>query len=118
EVVIDSVDLTRLEIDKDGNFNLAKLLKPSPPAPAKPLPEISGHILIKSITGTFTSPNIGKPLKIRPGSSLEASLASINSPITNKITLNLQSGDNPPGQIALDGKVSLIQNGLVDMEHF
>jgi hypothetical protein len=121
DVNISGVDINAV-IDRDGNLNILKAIKPSnkPPnnQPAK-LPNIKGVIHLKQITGTFED----DPARVTVGLDSQNPLAAtitindINQPIQDTVELALQLQEKSLVKVKVSGTLSAIQNNLVDINH-
>jgi hypothetical protein len=121
DVTVSGVDVNAV-IDRDGNLNILKAIKPSnkPPSnqPAK-LPNIKGVIHLKQITGTFED----DPDKVTVGLDSQNPLAAtitikdINQPIEDTVDLALQLQEKSLVKVKVSGTLSAIQNNLVDIDH-
>lgn len=130
--VID-VNLTRLQVDPQGNTNYQRLLKEQPDAggPSQPgeedaagaeIPNISGNITVKyrgtieyvDRIGPGATP-LAPPLIVEPGQAV-VSVADVNSAIDNAIKLALRVGDRPAGSIELAGTIDAVDNNRLNLE--
>lgn len=126
------LNLTRLQIDAEGNTNLDQLVKSSPasmpsgagkPASAAGdgrLPNVSGKITVKyrgtieyvdRIGGTPIAP----PLVLEPGEAV-LDVPDINSAVSNTIKLALRVGDRPAGSVDIGGKIDAIDGNQLNLE--
>jgi hypothetical protein len=127
QTTVDDLNLTHMEIDKDGVTNYQKLVKsspqaskaPSPPSPPSsgsnaPLPQVHGTITINNLQGTIVAAGVPQPLHIDP-SNATIEIPDINQAIKNKVHLAYHAGDLPPGTIDLGGTVDAVSNRRIDL---
>ncbi len=121
DVVVSGVDVNAV-IDRNGDLNILKAIKPSnkPPSnqPAK-LPNVKGVIHLKQITGTFED----DPAKVTVGLDSQNPLTAtitikgINEPIEDTAELALQLQEKSLVKVKVSGTLSAIRNNLVDIDH-
>lgn len=128
------INLTRLQVDRDGNTNLANIVKEqatagdvaeddstkSKSSADTPLPNVRGKLTLKyrgtieyvdRLGGNLLSP----PLHIEPGEAV-IDVKDINEAIENSIKLALRLGNTPAGSVEISGKVDAIDGGKLNLQ--
>ncbi|MDP9173695.1 MAG: hypothetical protein M3O30_07495 [Planctomycetota bacterium] len=117
DVQVDGLNVNAIQ-DKDGNLNLAKVVKPLPPStgPLK-LPDITGVLHINDSQGS-TLQDVATGLSIiLDHLNATVTVKDINQPIHDTVEIVTRVNNQPPGTIKLDGDLSAIQNNIVDAQH-
>jgi hypothetical protein len=117
DVQITGVDFN-LRRDKNGQLNLAGLLKPTPPSnqPNGKLPNLKGTIHLSQVGGTFEDDS--GPQAVLLSLQMDDSTISvpdINQPIQENISLNGTLNHQTAVTVKVQGTIAAVQNGQVDL---
>lgn len=135
DTVIDSPNLVLVEVNKDGSTNLQRIARSDTSRAETPdrkpaeapkggggsggggggVPNVTGSVTIKNLTGTIQGEAVGVPVRIGP-SDLIAKIPSLASqPVSNDVRLMVGRDGQPMGTLTAVGTVQAIYGGKVDV---
>jgi hypothetical protein len=118
ETDIDALNLVQLEIDRQGQTNLARVLgvEPAEPEPDEPLelPQLRGRIRITNFQGTLLVEGAPHPIYIEP-SNISLDIPHIDQAIENVVDVAIRAGDGQTGRLRLAGTIDAFENGRLDV---
>ncbi|MGA2584114.1 MAG: hypothetical protein ABSG31_12620 [Tepidisphaeraceae bacterium] len=115
QIVNADVNLKRLP---DGEINLLRLIKPSPPSNSPPskLPNVTGSLHIRNASGTFED-DLKGGTAAADGINVDVHIPDINKPIEDTISIHTLLMNHDFSNVRITGTISAIRDNLVDIDH-